>query len=138
MTKKRGLGKGLGALIPPTPKPVSPEVQAGAIEVPVDQISPNPHQPRHTIHEDKLQDLANSIAEHGLIQPLIVTRVGATYQLIAGERRWRACQLAGITTVPVMISRNVNFNPVHIFRLPYITSKYPMQRYIKKIVPCNT
>jgi ParB family chromosome partitioning protein len=102
MTKKRGLGKGLGALIPPAPKPVSPEVQAGAIEVPVDQISPNPHQPRHTIHEDKLQDLANSIAEHGLIQPLIVTRVGVTYQLIAGERRWRACQLAGITTVPVI------------------------------------
>jgi ParB family chromosome partitioning protein len=103
MTKKRGLGKGLGALIPSTPKPVSPEVQAGAIEAPVDQISPNPHQPRHTMHEDKLQDLANSIAEHGLIQPLIVTRVGATYQLIAGERRWRACQLAGMTTVPVII-----------------------------------
>lgn len=103
MTKKRGLGKGLGALIPPAPKPVSPEVQAGAIEVPVDQISPNPHQPRHTMHEDKLQDLANSIAEHGLIQPLIVSRAGATYQLIAGERRWRACQQAGITTVPVII-----------------------------------
>jgi ParB family chromosome partitioning protein len=103
MTKKRGLGKGLGALIPPASKPVSPEVQAGAIEVPVDQISPNPHQPRHTLHEDKLQDLANSIAEHGLIQPLIVTRKGTTYQLIAGERRWRACQLVGLTTVPVII-----------------------------------
>jgi ParB family chromosome partitioning protein len=103
MTKKRGLGKGLGALIPPASKPVSPEVQAGAIEVPVDQISPNPRQPRHTLHEDKLQDLANSIAEHGLIQPLIVTRKGTTYQLIAGERRWRACQLVGLTTVPVII-----------------------------------
>ena len=104
MTKRRGLGKGLGALIPPASKPVSPELQAGAIEVPVDQISPNPRQPRHTLHEDRLQDLANSIAEHGLIQPLIVTRRGTTtYQLIAGERRWRACQLAGLTTVPVII-----------------------------------
>jgi ParB family chromosome partitioning protein len=104
MSQKRGLGKGLEALIPPAPpKPVSPEVQAGAIEVPVDRISPNPHQPRQTMDPDKLQDLANSIIAHGLIQPLIVTRVGGAYQLIAGERRWRASQLAGLTSVPVII-----------------------------------
>ncbi|MBN1217982.1 MAG: ParB/RepB/Spo0J family partition protein [Anaerolineae bacterium] len=103
MTKKRGLGKGLGALIPPAPQPASPEVQAGAIEVPVDQISPNPRQPRQTMDQAKLQDLANSIIEHGLIQPLIVTRAGTSYQLVAGERRWRACQLAGLATAPVIV-----------------------------------
>ena len=103
MTKKRGLGKGLGALIPPSQQPASPEVQAGAVEVPVEHISPNPHQPRQTMNQEKLQDLTNSIVEHGLIQPLIVTQVGTRYQLIAGERRWRASQLAGLTTVPVIV-----------------------------------
>ena len=105
MTKKRGLGKGLEALIPPSvsAKLASPEVQAGAVEIPVDQISPNPRQPRQTMNQEKLQELAHSIAAHGLIQPLVVTRVGTSYQLIAGERRWRASQLAGLTTVPVII-----------------------------------
>jgi ParB family chromosome partitioning protein len=104
MNKKRGLGKGLGALIPSTPpQPASPEVQAGAIEIPVDHISPNPHQPRQVMDEAKLAELAASITEHGLIQPLVVTKVGERYQLIAGERRWRASKLAGFTTVPVII-----------------------------------
>jgi len=108
MSKRRGLGKGLGALIPPadTSKPVSSEVRAGAVEIPVDQISPNPHQPRQTMDQDNLQELANSITEHGLIQPLVVTQVGLSYQLIAGERRWRASQLAGLTTVPVIIKES--------------------------------
>jgi ParB family chromosome partitioning protein len=98
------LGKGLEALIPSAaPKAVSPEVQAGVIEVPIDQIVPNPRQPRQMMDQTKLQELAYSIAEHGLIQPLIVTRVGARYQLIAGERRWRASQLTGLTTVPVIV-----------------------------------
>jgi ParB family transcriptional regulator, chromosome partitioning protein len=104
MNRKRGLGKGLEALIPTAaPKPASPEVQGGAIEIPVDQISPNPHQPRQSINPDRLQELADSIAQHGLIQPLVVTRVGERYQLIAGERRWRASQLAGLVTVPVIV-----------------------------------
>lgn len=102
MSQKRGLGKGLGALIPPS-QPASPEVQAGAIEIPVNQISPNPHQPRQVMDPAKLEDLANSIEEHGLIQPLIVTRAGDAYQIIAGERRWRASQLAGLTSVPVIV-----------------------------------
>lgn len=103
MQRKRGLGKGLEALIPTAPKPASPEVQAGAIEIPIDQISPNPHQPRQSFDAEKLQELANSIAQHGLIQPLVVTRVSQGYQLIAGERRWRASQLAGLATVPVIV-----------------------------------
>jgi ParB family chromosome partitioning protein len=104
MTKKRGLGKGLEALIPTTTaKLASAEVQAGAVEIPVEQISPNPHQPRQAMNQEKLQELAVSIAAHGLIQPLVVTRTGGKYQLIAGERRWRASQLAGLTTVPVIV-----------------------------------
>ncbi len=108
MTKRRGLGKGLGALIPPssTPKPVSPEVQAGAIEIPVDQIVPNPHQPRHSIDEGRLQELADSITEHGLIQPLIVTEVETGYQLIAGERRWRASKLARLSSIPAIVKES--------------------------------
>jgi len=100
MIKKRGLGKGLGALIPPA---ASAEIQSSAIEIPINQISPNPHQPRHAIDQDKLQELASSISEHGLIQPLVVAQTETGYQLIAGERRWRASKIAGFTTVPVII-----------------------------------
>lgn len=105
MSKRRGLGKGLGALIPPSDssKASSPEVRAGATEIPIDEISPNPHQPRQSMKEDELKELSASIAEHGLIQPLVVTQVGSSYQLIAGERRWRASQLAGLTSVPVIV-----------------------------------
>lgn len=100
MTKKRGLGKGLGALIPTA---ASAEIQRGAVEIPIDQISPNPHQPRHVIDQDKLQELAGSIREHGLIQPLVVAQTETGYQLIAGERRWRASKMAGLVRVPVIV-----------------------------------
>ena len=105
MSKRRGLGKGLEALIPPgdAGKAAGTGTRAGSWEVAVDQISPNPHQPRQVMNQDELQELANSITEHGLIQPLIVTQVGMSYQLIAGERRWRASQLAGLTKVPVIV-----------------------------------
>jgi ParB family chromosome partitioning protein len=94
---RRALGRGLDALIPPA------ESRAGATEIPIAQVSPNPHQPRQTITEESLAELAASIREHGVIQPLIVTQAGDEYQLIAGERRWRAAQLAGLTTVPAII-----------------------------------
>ncbi|RME99197.1 MAG: ParB/RepB/Spo0J family partition protein [Chloroflexi bacterium] len=107
MTKKRGLGKGLGALIPPGSSRTSTgddSVPSGPVEMPVEQISPNPHQPRQVMRQDELQELANSISEHGLIQPLVVTQAGPNqYQIIAGERRWRASQLAGLTHVPVVV-----------------------------------
>lgn len=104
MSKRRGLGRGLGALIPnetlPAEAPPSSSVQA----VPVAAIQPNPHQPRMVMDEDKLAELAASIREHGLIQPLIVTEAeGGGYYLIAGERRWRASQKAGLTEVPVVV-----------------------------------
>ncbi len=104
MVKKRSLGKGLGALISDASiESEKNELLAGSIEVPIDHLVPNPHQPRHTFNQEKLQELANSIAQHGLIQPLIVTQIGNIYQLIAGERRWRACQLIGLATVPVVV-----------------------------------
>ena len=90
MTKKRGLGRGLGALIP-SDHPASAE-EGGVKVVPVTAVSPNPHQPRTHMDAQKLQELADSIKEHGLIQPLIVTQAEGGYTLIAGERRWRACQ----------------------------------------------
>jgi ParB family chromosome partitioning protein len=107
MPRKTGLGKGLGALIPTTPvwkgngEEGAPQV--GVAEVPVDVITPNPHQPRTMMDKAGLQELADSIREHGLIQPLIVTQGPDGYQLIAGERRWRAAQLAGLATVPVIV-----------------------------------
>lgn len=105
MSKRRGLGRGLGALIPSASSSQSTdsETAAGASEISIDQITPNPHQPRQDFDEEQLRELANSIAEHGLIQPLVVTQVGLDYQLIAGERRWRASKLAGLDTVPVIV-----------------------------------
>jgi ParB family chromosome partitioning protein len=100
MSRRTGLGRGLGALIPE----LAPAVQ----EVDVDLIVPNPHQPRSLFDPDTLAELAQSIREHGIIQPLIVSRAGdsgrlAPYQLIAGERRLLAARQAGLATVPVIV-----------------------------------
>jgi ParB family transcriptional regulator, chromosome partitioning protein len=108
----RGLGRGLGALIPTGPPPAPANaaekpVAAGIRDVPVDNIMPNPRQPRSAIAPDTLAELAASIREHGVIQPIIVTHAPPTekvaFQLIAGERRWRAAQMAGLETVPVLV-----------------------------------
>jgi len=99
MSQRRGLGKGLEALIP-----VAQDATAGLVQVPVGAISPNPLQPRSALDPEALAELAASIKEHGLLQPLIVTRQGPErYQLIAGERRWQAARLAGLATVPAII-----------------------------------
>ena len=104
MSSRRGLGKGLSALIPGV------ETPSGVIEVRVSEITTNPRQPRHEIPAESLRELADSIREHGMLQPLIVTGVdpagastGARYQLIAGERRWRAARLAGLELVPALV-----------------------------------
>jgi ParB family chromosome partitioning protein len=94
---RRALGRGLDALIP------TAETKAGAAEIPIARVLPNPHQPRQAISEESLIELAASIREHGVIQPLIVTQVGDEYRIIVGERRWRAAQLAGLATVPAII-----------------------------------
>lgn len=104
--QKHGLGRGLGALIPPSQPS---QVTLGVKEAQVAAIAPNPRQPRHKIDSEQLRELAESIREHGLIQPLIVTpapdstELAPRYQLIAGERRWTAAKLAGLATVPVIV-----------------------------------
>ena len=100
-TSKSRLGRGLDALFPVSEEDLA--AQAGVTEVALGSILPNPHQPRSAIRDQDLLGLASSIEEHGVIQPLIVTQVDAGYQLIAGERRWRAARLAGIATVPVLV-----------------------------------
>ncbi len=102
--RKSGLGRGLGALIPAAEEEVSvaPNLP-GVIEIPIASISPNPHQPRAQIRDQDLVGLAASIEEHGIIQPLVVTAVADGYQLIAGERRWRAARLARLSEVPVVV-----------------------------------
>lgn len=98
------LGRGLGALIPGTDQDVEPSAAgANIVELPVGDIVPNPHQPRQAIEPETLAELAASIRVHGVIQPLVVTRVEDGYQLIAGERRWRAAQLAGLDMVPAIV-----------------------------------
>lgn len=104
---KRGLGRGLSALIP-SGGPVAEETTGGVMQLPIDDIGPNPRQPRQAVDSRALEELAASIQEHGIIQPLIVTRSnpadgGPPYRIVAGERRWRAARLAGLPTVPVIV-----------------------------------
>ena len=93
-----GLGKGLGALIPQT----SP-AGAAPVEIPISRIKGNPYQPRQRVEQQALEQLAASIAVHGVLQPVLVTEVLDGYQLVAGERRVRAAQLAGLDRVPAII-----------------------------------
>lgn len=98
--KKSVLGRGLGALIPSRDEPPR---SIGLAEIPIGQISPNPYQPRKTFDEASIEELTRSVREHGIVQPLVVTRAGNQFRLIAGERRFRAAQKAGLQTVPVVI-----------------------------------
>jgi ParB family chromosome partitioning protein len=98
--KRKALGKGLSALLP-VPEPDRPA--PAALEVAIHELEPNPQQPRSTIDPARLQELADSIRESGLVQPILVRPKGAGYQIIAGERRWRAAQLAGLERIPVTI-----------------------------------
>ena len=107
-TQKKALGRGLGALIPSRPADAAPPPAAGLAQVPIDRISPNPYQPRKTFNEASIEELARSVRQHGIVQPLVVTRIGDDkYRLIAGERRFRAAQKAGLATVPVVIKETI-------------------------------
>jgi len=96
--KKMGLGKGMGALLP-----VVEDHGKKYFSCPIEEIRPNKEQPRKTFVNEKLEELAASIREKGIIQPLVVLRKAGHYELIAGERRWRAAQKAGLREVPVVI-----------------------------------
>src|SRR5215468_7428287 len=126
--QKRGLGRGLGALIPTTPGPAGPgswasettgvslsgvatlaserpEVDGAYFdEIAIGAITPNPRQPRQNFDEDTLEELASSIREVGLLQPVVVRKVmPGRFELVMGERRWRACQRAGLEHVPAIV-----------------------------------
>ncbi len=105
MARRPGLGKGLDALIPggETKEEPASNSDQGIKQIPITQIQPNPQQPRVQMNEQALEELAASIREHGILQPLIVSKADdKKYILIAGERRWRAAKLAGLTHVPVI------------------------------------
>ena len=103
MTKQRGLGKGLGALLGEAALQTA-EPPSGAQLLPLQKVEPNPLQPRKNFDSDELQALADSIAMHGVIQPLTVRQLpSGFYQIIAGERRWRAARMAGLSEIPVVV-----------------------------------
>lgn len=98
----KGLGRGLGALLQNS-EPVSDDVRGAIVNLKINDISPNAEQPRKLFDQDKLAELAASIKENGIIQPIIVCRGDQGYRIVAGERRWRAARLAGLSLVPAII-----------------------------------
>jgi ParB family chromosome partitioning protein len=100
VAKRKALGRGLSALFPDT---VMSETDKGFFYCPIESISPNPHQPRQNFSDSELIKLADSIKEKGVIQPILVSKTKDGFQLIAGERRWRAAQKAGLDKIPVWI-----------------------------------
>lgn len=101
MSKRGGLGRGLSALIPGAPE--AGDASTGLLEVPANAIAPNPKQPRSRFDDETLKELAASIREVGILQPIVVRRTGQGYEVVTGERRLRAAKLAGLATVPVVL-----------------------------------
>lgn len=111
--KRKGLGRGLNTLIPSAPIPDAKmediaEMTKQKSEYPemtlsINEIEPNPDQPRNQFDEDSLQELADSIQQYGVLQPLLVKKKDGYYEIIAGERRWRAAKIAGVDKVPVIV-----------------------------------
>jgi ParB family chromosome partitioning protein len=99
LERRPALGKGLSALIPDVPEPA----RTGSLEVDIDLLSPNEQQPRLHMDDARLEELTQSIKSNGIIQPILVRREGQGYRIIAGERRWRAAQRAGLHKVPVVV-----------------------------------
>jgi ParB family chromosome partitioning protein len=117
--KRRGLGRGLAALMgepAPGSEAAAARGAAGVREIPIEQLKPNPYQPRKVFHKEALEELAQSIKAKGVLQPLLVRRAkdGQGYEIIAGERRWRASQLAKIHAVPVVIKEITDRDAVEI------------------------
>ena len=120
--KRKGLGKGLDSLIPenksvkPVAKPEKAEetVKTGEQMLKINQVEPNREQPRKHFEEDALLELADSIKQYGVLQPLLVRKRKDYYEIIAGERRWRAAKLAGVKEVPVIIKEYTEQQAVEI------------------------
>ena len=99
-SKQRGLGRGLAALVAEFPSG-----QTSLIDIELSQVTPGPKQPRQVFDEDALAELAESIKAEGVVQPIVVREVATGYEIIAGERRWRAAQRAGLRTIPAVVRR---------------------------------
>src|SRR6185312_136924 len=127
-TQRKALGKGLSALLPqrqsaaahapsrpaaaPTPEPLQPKSEKLETHaLPVHSIQPNPFQPRQDFDETRIRELAQSITANGVIQPITVCKMGDSYAIVAGERRWRAAKIAGLAEIPVYV-RNVDQNKI--------------------------
>ena len=110
MSRPNALGRGLGALIPGAPAAASAETAApasagpGPEQIAIDSIDPNPEQPRRVFRPEELSSLADSIRRHGVLQPIVVRRAGPRYELVVGERRWRASREAGLATIPAVVA----------------------------------
>ena len=119
-SKNKGLGRGLSALmadIQPT-NPVTTDDPTSADRlIPIEKIHPNPNQPRRTFDDEALQDLANSIREKGVIQPIIVRKQGDGFEIVAGERRWRASQMAQLHEMPALVR---DFNDTEVLEVAII------------------
>ncbi len=108
-SRPNALGRGIGALLP-SATPVSPALEPAPSarsapgEIPVDRIDPNPEQPRRRFDASALASLSDSIEQHGVLQPIVVRRVGDRYQLVVGERRWRAARAAGLAAIPAVVA----------------------------------
>lgn len=103
MNPKHGLGRGLGALLSSSPAP-APETGASMVqELPIDSIVANPRQPRKAFDDNSLRDLSQSLKRSGVLQPLVVRRHGQQFEIVVGERRWRAAKMAGLTYIPAVV-----------------------------------
>ena len=107
MSRPSALGRGLGALIPgaaPAAREETLPGEAGPLAIPVAAIDPNPEQPRRVFDPEQIRSLADSIRRHGVLQPVVVRRAGERYELVVGERRWRASREAGLASIPAIVA----------------------------------
>ena len=103
MNPKHGLGRGLGALLSSSPTPAAETGASGVQDLPIDSIIANPRQPRKTFDNSSLDQLAQSLKRSGVLQPVVVRRHGQQFEIVVGERRWRAAKMAGLTLIPAVI-----------------------------------
>jgi ParB family chromosome partitioning protein len=105
---RKALGRGIQALLGSRPAESAPSRGGGVREIPIDHIQPNPNQPRRAFHPDRLNELAASIGASGVVQPILVRPAGNRFELVAGERRWRAARIAGLATIPAIVQEVAN------------------------------
>ncbi len=117
MAPKKGLGKGIDSMIPSGKVSANNKEEKGITLIKINDIEPNREQPRKLFNEDRLNELAESIKQHGIVEPLIVVKKDDYYEIVAGERRWRAARIAGLKEVPVVVK---NYTPEQVVEIALI------------------